>query len=334
MEFSEPAAMVSAAAALMTRRHPEHTLVLFALQDQKEIMVISGSKPSPAVEKEIVVLKKKLQKLPETAWQIIRTVRNLNPPSAASQKAENNCGRSLTIAALSDHKAPRLLLFSTFNPTAQEQELLTYCLKHLDKRLSEARSFFELERMNRLDSLTGLNNRGHFDEIIKRESLRGDRYRHPTSLIMLDLDHFKKINDTFGHQTGDQVLQTIGRLLLAEVRQSDTPCRYGGEEFAIILPETGLDEACKIGERFRRIIEQQTLVTHKNVTLKITASLGIASTQESQNIDLVAAADRALYLAKNSGRNQVATTSTTPESAARQRIRHCFPIKHVLNGSL
>ena len=108
---------------------------------------------------------------------------------------------------------------------------------------------------NRIDSLTGLHNRRYFDEIIKKECERADRYQRPTSLIMLDLDYFKKVNDNFGHQTGDLVLQSLGKIMLELVRLSDTPCRYGGEEFAIILPETGLFEAQRIAERIRRVTE-------------------------------------------------------------------------------
>ena len=147
---------------------------------------------------------------------------------------------------------------------------------------------------------------------------------------MLDLDYFKKVNDNFGHQTGDLVLQTLGKVLLELVRQSDTPCRYGGEEFALILPETGLEQAEKIGERIRRTIEKQNIVTHNNIHLKITASLGIASTDEIQTTDLIMAADQALYRAKENGRNQTATSPNPPQLADEPVINHCFPAQAVL----
>ena len=146
---------------------------------------------------------------------------------------------------------------------------------------------------------------------------------------MLDLDYFKKVNDNFGHQTGDLVLRAQGRILLEQARLSDTPCRYGGEEFAIILPETGLYEAQKIAERMRQAIEQQNIVTHNNIHLRITASLGVACT-DNNSVDLIADADQALYRAKESGRNQIATSPNSPQSAVEPVINHCFPTQAVL----
>lgn len=108
---------------------------------------------------------------------------------------------------------------------------------------------------------------------MKKERERAGRYHHPTSLIMLDLDYFKKVNDNFGHQTGDLVLQNLGKIRLEVVRQCDTPCRYGGEEFAVILPETGLCEAKNIAERIRQMIEQQNIVTYNNIHLRVPASV-------------------------------------------------------------
>lgn len=328
LELNNSAAMLTAAVRQLARLDHDRTAALIFLQGHERIMVVAGPEPSPIINEEILALKEKFQ-ISETPIQIINGTR------IQTHKSSTELYENLTVAAATalNLKSTQLILYSTSRPTAKERQLLNYCLKHLKKRLCEAQNFFELKKANRLDSLTGLNNRRHFDEIMKKEGERADRYHHPTSLILLDLDHFKKINDNFGHLTGDQVLETLGKIMLAEVRQSDTPCRYGGEEFAIILPETGLCEARRIAERFRQVIEQQNIIAHENINLKITASIGISSTEELHNIDLIAAADQALYLAKNRGRNQVATTPSSSEPAVEPMIKHCFPVKAVLNGS-
>ncbi len=327
LELNKPATMLTAAARKLARLNPDTSAVLICLQNGNKSMVLTGAKPSPFINTQILALKNKFQ-ISESP------IKSLNEsPDLPGSPSTNYC-ENLTVAAATDSrlKANQLIFYSTASPTTQERQLLNYCLQHLDKRLTEARNLRELEKSNLLDSLTGLNNRRHFDEIIKKESARADRYHRPTSLIMLDLDFFKKVNDTFGHPTGDLVLQTLGKILLEEVRQSDTPCRYGGEEFAIVLPETDLYEAQKIGERFRQLIEKQNIITHNNINLKITASIGIASTEELHNIDLVTAADQALYMAKEQGRNQVATSPLKLKPAVEPMIKHCFPRQAVLNG--
>ena len=327
LELNKPAAMLKAAARKLAQLNPDTSAILFCLQDGNKSMILTGAKPSPFINAEIIALKNK--------FQISGTpIQSLNESQDRPGRPSTNRCENLTVAAATDCrlKAKQLIFYSTASPTTQERQLLNYCLQHLDKRLAEAQNLYELEKSNLLDSLTGLNNRRHFDEIIKKESARADRYHRPTSLIMLDLDFFKKVNDTFGHPTGDLVLQTLGKILLEEVRQSDTPCRYGGEEFAIVLPETDLYEAQKIGERFRQLIEKQNIITHNNINLKITASIGIASTEELHNIDLVTAADQALYMAKEQGRNQVATSPLKLKPAVEPMIKHCFPRQAVLNG--
>lgn len=326
LELQKPAAMVMAAARQLAHLCSDSTLVLFSLEDQEKIMVMAGAKPSSLINKEILELGKKFH-TPQTPLQVtdatLKKQDRISPASAIT----------LSVAAATEPclKSGRLILYSSTRATPKECQLLSYCLQHLEKRLNEAHNWQELEKANRIDNLTGLHNRRHFDEIIKKECERADRYHRPTSLIMLDLDYFKKVNDNFGHQTGDLVLQNLGKIMLELVRQSDTPCRYGGEEFAIILPETGLFEAKRIAERIRQVIERQNIVTHNNINLKITASLGIASTEDTCTIDLIAAADQALYRAKESGRNQIATTPAAPRSVVEPAISHCFPVQAVLN---
>ncbi len=322
LELQKPAAMVVSAARQLAHLNPDSTLVLFSIKDQEKIMVVAGTKPSSLTNKEILELGKKFH-TPKVTDATLKRKRLSSEPR-----------KTLAVSAATEpgSKSGQLILYSTIRPTPKESQLINYCLQHLEKRLNETRNWQELEKANRIDNLTGLHNRRHFDEIIKKECERADRYHRPTSLIMLDLDYFKKVNDNFGHQTGDMVLEKLGKVMLAQVRHCDSPCRYGGEEFAIILPETGLFEAKRIAERLRREIERQNIVTHNNIHLKITASLGISSTEDICTFDLVAAADQALYRAKEGGRNQIATTPKAPrQTVIEPAISHCFPAQAVIN---
>ncbi|MEA3331983.1 MAG: GGDEF domain-containing protein [Pseudomonadota bacterium] len=324
LKIQNPEMMIIAAARQLALLNPDNTLLLFTSINKDKKMVMAGKKPSSLIENEILKLRKK-QSAP-------------NPPLAIVDATHSKIGirikdvATISVAAATETnlESGQFVIYSTAKPTAKERQLLNYCLQHLKKRVIEAMSWQDLENSARLDDLTGLHNRRHFDEIIAKESERAERYHHPTSLIMLDLDYFKKVNDNFGHQTGDLVLQTLGKMLLEQVRLCDTPCRYGGEEFALILPETGLCEAQKIAERIRQAIEQLNIITHNNIHLRITASLGVASTDDNRTTDLVAIADQALYRAKENGRNQIATSQNTTQAAIEPSINHCFPARAVL----
>ncbi len=336
LELQSPESMVVAAAHHLASLYPDSTSILFYLESREKLMVIAGAQPSSGISEEILKLRKKFSDLNATGKALsgcapkipLQTIDETRNPNKLSTELPETL--SLAGATAPNAESGQFIFYSTSKPGPKERQLLNYCLQHLNKRVAEARNWEKLEKANRLDSLTGLNNRRYFDEIINKESERAERYHHPTSLIMLDLDHFKKVNDNFGHQTGDRVLRTLGKILLEEVRQCDTPCRYGGEEFAIILPETELGKAIKIAERIRHAIEQENIVTHNNIHLKITASLGIACTEENQSIDLIEAADQALYHAKKSGRNRLATTPAAPKAVIKPVINHCFPSQAVL----
>lgn len=157
------------------------------------------------------------------------------------------------------------------------------------------------------DGLTGLFNHRHFQETLAAELERGLRHHRPVSLLLLDIDHFKEINDTFGHPRGDGVLQALARRGTALLRSSDILARYGGEEFAVILPETGDKGAYVLAERMRRGIEQMEIPAD-GLLLKVTVSIGISTwTPEIGHADkarLIEAADKALYLSKKNGRNR------------------------------
>ncbi len=150
------------------------------------------------------------------------------------------------------------------------------------------------------DSLTRLYNRRVFDAFLQQEKAKFRRYNHSFSLILIDLDHFKKVNDTFGHKAGDVVLQEVARFLREDTRDADLPARWGGEEMAILLPETDMKGANILAESLRQRIEKHNFpkVGH------ITASFGVASMTDAES-DLVETADRALYLGKQTGRNKV-----------------------------
>jgi diguanylate cyclase (GGDEF)-like protein len=170
----------------------------------------------------------------------------------------------------------------------------------------------ELELLATTDDLTGLHNRRSLLHRLKFETARAKRFRAPLSAVMIDLDHFKKVNDDHGHAVGDQVLTALGRLLRDNVRVIDIPGRYGGEELCVILPNTPLDGACKFAEALRAKIEAQ--VHHAGARpLQITASLGVGSFDHMEIDDadgLLRQADTALYRAKHGGRNRVECGTT------------------------
>lgn len=156
------------------------------------------------------------------------------------------------------------------------------------------------------DSLTGLHNRRYFDEVLPRELEQARRDGGRVSLVMMDLDHFKSINDTYGHAAGDRVIVALSRVLEADVRGGDLLCRYGGEEFIVALRGATPDEAVTRVEQWRRMFEAQT-IDLGSVSLQVTLSAGVATfpTTAVDAESLVANADHALYRAKEAGRNRV-----------------------------
>jgi diguanylate cyclase (GGDEF)-like protein len=156
------------------------------------------------------------------------------------------------------------------------------------------------------DELTGLANRRSFFSQCKDEFKRAQRYRVPFSLLMLDIDEFKKINDTYGHDAGDQMLQCIAHTLRNKIREIDLLARLGGEEFGILLPNTKAEDASCLAERLRLAVEEQTCSAQES-EMKVTVSIGITTFRDDmQNFeDVLKIADSAMYLAKNGGRNRI-----------------------------
>ncbi len=163
------------------------------------------------------------------------------------------------------------------------------------------------------DPLTGLYNRRYLDETLEREVARARREGHPLSVVMLDVDHFKRLNDSYGHQAGDEVLKALGELLRDDTRAEDVACRYGGEEFLVLLPSMPLDKACERAERWRGKLEKHTFI-FGNFPLSVTASFGVSSYPHHAKTpdDLTHAADTALYSAKHNGRNRVEVFEEAP----------------------
>lgn len=179
--------------------------------------------------------------------------------------------------------------------------------RQLHARIEEiGRLQVALQELAVRDSLTGLYNRRYMDETLEREVSRARREGNPLSLVMLDIDYFKKVNDTYGHQVGDEALRMLATTLLADIRAEDVACRYGGEEFLVLLPNMPLETAMLRAQRWREAVEGLSVVMG-NFNITFTVSLGVAAYPEHAKTpdDLTRCADQALYRAKNSGRNQV-----------------------------
>lgn len=184
-----------------------------------------------------------------------------------------------------------------------------------------------LERIKRIgltDPLTGVNNRRFFDQRLQEEVARAQRHEVPLSCLMLDIDHFKNINDTYGHPLGDRVLIDAAAIMRTQLRGSDLLARYGGEEFAALLTHTNTHDALEIAERIRSAIAEHAFLAADKNSLRVTLSTGIATLQRGgtdvlgECARLVASADHALYAAKHAGRNRVCCFEPeTQESQAR-----------------
>ncbi|GEM_PF-3223337 len=181
-------------------------------------------------------------------------------------------------------------------------------LRRKQVQLEEANIKFE--RLSITDELTGLYNRRHFNATFAIELRRAIRYNHPLSVVMMDIDHFKRVNDVYGHLVGDEVLRGLGRVLDRYVRETDITARYGGEEFIMGLPETPAPLAARLAERMRQGVAEKTFEPEKGDPFHVTVSLGVATREDEVDPQaLVAKADAALYAAKEAGRNRVVMDS-------------------------
>lgn len=167
----------------------------------------------------------------------------------------------------------------------------------------------EIYRLSTVDGLTQVFNKRYFVETLERELSRARRYDRPLALMMFDIDHFKRCNDTYGHRAGDHVLRHLADLVRQRSRKVDVVARYGGEEFAIILPEIDVRGSAQFGESIRRLVEQE-MFAFEGQTIPLTISVGVAELDASiaNADDLIAQADARLYRAKQAGRNRVVWT--------------------------
>jgi diguanylate cyclase (GGDEF)-like protein len=228
-------------------------------------------------------------------------------------------------------KAPIIILTGQGNyqidMAAMQAGAADYLVKgQIDSQLLERSIRYAVERTQLInilneratrDELTGLYNRREFNFRLEEEIGRHNRFGHPVGLIALDIDHFKEVNDEYGHQVGDEVLRRVAKLLIATVRSVDQAARMGGDEFFIIFPETPLAQAAEVAGRLRNLINAQPFYimqeSGRYYKIPIMISLGIACLPEHAltKEDLIEAADRALYAAKKRGRNCVVTYQTT-----------------------
>jgi diguanylate cyclase (GGDEF)-like protein len=174
--------------------------------------------------------------------------------------------------------------------------------------IANAKMHAEIRRLATTDGLTGLNNHRIFQQKLTGELKRSERHNAPLSLLLIDIDYFKKVNDTYGHPVGDLVLKGVSKILQRVLRDIDIAARYGGEEFVVILPGTDSIGAKNIAERLRKTIMAETF-TSDGRNVKITTSIGIASVPAEARTkeELIEKTDQALYHAKHNGRNQSVT---------------------------
>ncbi len=205
------------------------------------------------------------------------------------------------------------------NMTKEQRQVLHSAANHLGLALKNALLYREVKIKADYDGLTRIHSRQYFDERLAEELKRHQRYGYDLSLLLLDLDHFKAVNDTYGHQVGDTVLREVGKILQETLRSTDFASRYGGEEFTVILPHTDEDKAWQLAERLRDKVSKE-IFTVGGKTFRVTTSVGVASMGPdpvSRKTDLLRRADHALYLAKAKGRNQVCVSLSAREERAR-----------------
>ena len=240
------------------------------------------------------------------------------------QYANEQIGIDLTIGETGPHRSSfrldleeealgELGVFSAETLSASRKKIVETLVASLLYSLRNALMYREAISASARDPLTGINNRSSFRKVLDREVELSHRHGAPLSLIMLDVDRFKSINDKHGHMVGDLALKSIAKCMLSCIRESDILFRYGGEEFCIALSNTSLAGARKLAERVRRALEILVVRT-SGVRLHVTASFGVATLEEKEDAEnLVEKADHSLYRAKALGRNRIASPDDARE---------------------
>jgi len=196
------------------------------------------------------------------------------------------------------------IISEAVNKIVSANEKLQGRLADAEKKIQiQAEEIREQQTEARTDALTNLANRRAFDDAIEKNLKLFEQSGRPFSLLIFDVDHFKKFNDTHGHQAGDEVLRRVGAALKQVVKNADLPCRYGGEEFALVMPNTSAEDGCFAAERVRKAIEEMA-VSFEGKDLRVTASMGLAQVGKKEDaVKLIRRADDAVYAAKDAGRN-------------------------------
>lgn len=204
-------------------------------------------------------------------------------------------------------------LFTQKPITKEDQRLFMMLANQAGLAIENSRLYGQIMHRSHTDAVTNLWNHGFFQNQLQTEIAKAEKAKTPVSLMLIDIDDFKKLNDTYGHQYGDKILMEIASILKTSSREMDYVCRYGGEEFAIILPQSEKNEARKFAERIRKHIESHHFSAPlKKITVPITVSIGLASVPECActPTELIQQADKALYIAKFSGKNQTSVSQT------------------------
>ena len=218
-----------------------------------------------------------------------------------------DCNRPITSQA--DHMYQNITIFPLASLTGKVEQVCLVIYDVTDEAVSRMGMQSlnrQLENVSRTDGLTGLYNRCFWEEQFVMEYKRDKRTESPSALIILDIDNFKKVNDIYGHPAGDEVIKALAGIIKKTIRETDIAGRYGGEEFAIILPDTPVANVEFVAERIRRLVEKCTVV-YDEIDIKFTISIGIAGFKHSHkdSIQWLDSADKALYQAKASGKNRV-----------------------------
>lgn len=234
------------------------------------------------------------------------TQRDIN--ISLGREARHSCSYRLIVG---DENYGELSLSRQKKFQESETTLIEHLLCGLIYPLRNALTYLDAVRAAHKDPLTGANNRAAFDSSLTREIELARRHRTALSLIVLDIDKFKSINDSFGHVTGDEVIRSFSKVISNVIRKTDMLFRYGGEEFVVIMSNTGRDGAKLLAERIRRAVERMDVPLPKKA-LPVTVSLGVASlVGKEDGSSLFERADEALYQAKSSGRNRVKVAADT-----------------------
>ena len=226
----------------------------------------------------------------------------------------DNYPPSATITAKEDSRVLVIPAATTMSMLSASHELCLNFLQIMSQRLRQDNKIVCEEQYHircieenaKIDPMTGLHNRRWLEEMYTREMNRSNMGNFKLTAFMIDIDHFKQVNDTYGHLAGDKVLISVAQALIRSLRPSDMPVRYGGEEFSVFLPGTTEENAKIIAERIRRNVENMTITLHDNNLLQVTVSIGFAERIENDTVaSLIDRADKALYHAKQNGRNRV-----------------------------